>query len=367
MSPKKSDSVDRERLEEALLNAESYRKAYRDSTFLEGFDGRELRLLAEYWKTERALEKANIGSTVVVFGSARILPPDVAQERLKDAEKRAADAPTPRNLTALERAKQSEKLSVYYRLAREFGELVASKNDVYNEEIGPNGKIRPTRRREFVVCTGGGPGIMEAANRGAFDAGEATIGLNISLPFEQRPNPFISPEFCFQFHYFAIRKLHFLLRAKALVVFPGGFGTFDELFEALTLRQTGCMQPLPIVMFGQEFWEKTLQFEHLVETGVISLDDLKLFHYVETPEEAWDAIEEFYRNESLEETWGAVKDFETPDDAWDDIEAFYRLDPSPDDETSQDDATTLEDDASQDEEDETPRDEEVETSREDEN
>lgn len=301
MSPKKSDSVDRERLEEALLNAESYRKAYRDPAFVESFDGRELRLLAEYWKTERALENADIGSTVVVFGSARILPPDVAKERLQEAEKRAADAPTPGNLAALENAKQKEKLSVYYRLAREFGELAALKNDVYNEEIGPDGGVRPTRRREFVVCTGGGPGIMEAANRGAFDAGEATIGLNISLPFEQRPNPFISPEFCFQFHYFAIRKLHFLLRAKALVVFPGGFGTFDELFEALTLRQTGCMQRLPIVMFGREFWEKTFRLEHLVETGMISRDDLKLFRYVETPEEAWSVIEEFYRNETPQE------------------------------------------------------------------
>ncbi|MCF0234868.1 MAG: LOG family protein [Thermoguttaceae bacterium] len=294
MEFKKSDLIDRDKFTNALLNSESYRLAYQDSDFLESFDGRIARLLAEYGKTELAMDHGEIASTVIVFGSARILDPITAREKLEKAQADAETLRTPESLAALKRAQIADKLSVYYQKARDFGELVAAKNDVFNEERGPRGEVRVSRRKEFVVCTGGGPGIMEAANRGAFDAGEASIGLNIALPFEQRPNPYISPDYCFQFHYFAIRKMHFLLRAKALVVFPGGFGTFDELFEALTLRQTHRMQHLPIVIFGKEFWEKTINFDYLVEMGVINPEDLALFHYVETPEEAWEVIANQY-------------------------------------------------------------------------
>lgn len=299
MELKRSDAADRAQLQDRLLAAPAYRKAYRDPDFLSGCDGREVRLLAEYVKPERAFEKAAIGSTVVVFGSARIPSPKDAAQRLELAEKAALETPGPDADAALVKARTAAKLAPYYQTAREFAELAASKNDVFNREIGADGKICPTKQREFVVCTGGGPGIMEAANRGAFDADEPTIALNIALPFEQQPNPFVSPELSFNFHYFAIRKLHFLLRAKALVAFPGGFGTFDELFEALTLRQTERMQHLPIVLFGREFWENVVNFPKLAEYGVISPQDLDLFQYAETAEEGWAIIEKYYANEAI--------------------------------------------------------------------
>ncbi len=299
MESKRSDSVDRAQLGDSLLAAPAYRMAHLDPEFLSGDDGREIRLLAEYLKPERAFEQAAIGSTVVVFGSARILPPDEAARRLELAEKAAVETPSPEADAALTKARTAAKLARYYQTAREFAELAATKNDVFNREIGPDGEPCSTKTRRFVVCTGGGPGIMEAANRGAFDAGEPTIALNISLPFEQRPNPFVSPDLCFNFHYFSTRKLHFLLRAKALVAFPGGFGTFDELFEALTLRQTERMQHLPIVLFGREFWESVVNFPKLVEYGVVSPGDLDLFQYAETAEEGWAIIEKYYANEAV--------------------------------------------------------------------
>lgn len=299
MELKRSDAADRAQLQDRLLAAPAYRKAYRDPEFLSGFDGREVRLLAEYIKPERAFEKARVGSTVVVFGSARIPSPEDAARRLALAEKAVRETPGPDADAALAKARTAAKLAPYYQTAREFAELAATKNDVFNREIDADGKICPTQQREFVVCTGGGPGIMEAANRGAFDADEPTIALNIALPFEQQPNPFVSPELSFNFHYFAIRKLHFLLRAKALVAFPGGFGTFDELFEALTLRQTERMQHLPIVLFGREFWENVVNFPKLAEYGVISPQDLDLFQYAETAEEGWAIIEKFYANEAI--------------------------------------------------------------------
>lgn len=297
MEPKKSDLVDVEQNLARLKNAPSYRMSTRDPDFLEGDDGREARLLSEFLKAERALEHENIASTIIVFGSARIPDPKIAKERL-DAARQAADAAPGNKEKAekLERAKRTFELSEYYQIAREFGELVARENDKYNEVRGPRGEVRVKKDREYVVCTGGGPGVMEAANRGAYDAGEASIGLNISLPFEQEPNPFVAPHLCFNFHYFAMRKMHFLLRAKALVIFPGGFGTLDELFEALTLRQTGRMQDLPIVMFGQEFWENTINFQNLVDSGVISPHDLDLFVYVKTAREAWEHIDAYYKN-----------------------------------------------------------------------
>lgn len=297
MEPKKSDLVDVEQNLARLKNAPSYRMSTRDPDFLEGDDGREARLLSEFLKAERALEHENIASTIIVFGSARIPDPKIAKERL-DAARQAADAAPGNKEKAekLERAKRTFELSEYYQIAREFGELVARENDKYNEVRGPRGEVRVKKDREYVVCTGGGPGVMEAANRGAYDAGEASIGLNISLPFEQKPNPFVAPHLCFNFHYFAMRKMHFLLRAKALVIFPGGFGTLDELFEALTLRQTGRMQDLPIVMFGQKFWENTINFQNLVDSGVISPHDLDLFVYVKTAREAWEHIDAYYKN-----------------------------------------------------------------------
>lgn len=297
MPPKKSDVADVEQNLKRILESTSYRIAEDDAEFLKGKYGRESRILAEYTKTERALEDARVVSTVIVFGSARIKSPDVASRALKEAEQNLADAPNdPEKLAAVAKAKTAAEFSRYYQTAREFAELAAHKNDVFNEEVNARGEIRVSKDRRFVICTGGGPGIMEAANRGAYDAGESTIGLNIKLPFEQRPNPFVSPNLCFDFHYFSIRKLHFLLRAKALAAFPGGFGTFDELFEALTLRQTGKMQHLPIVLFGESFWKKAVNFQYLVDVGLICAKDLKLFHFAETAEEGWRAIEEYYAN-----------------------------------------------------------------------
>lgn len=295
MTVKKSDLADIERNKARIKNSQSYRVSSRDVDFLEGYDGREVRLLSEFLKTERTLRRQNVRSTIIVFGSARILPPDVAKARLDDAERElAANPDSPTKEEDVRNAKLKVELSQYYQLAREFGELSAKRNDRFNEERGPRGEIRVNRDREFVVCTGGGPGIMEAANRGSYDAGESSIGLNISLPFEQEPNPFVSPDLCFNFHYFAMRKMHFLLRAKALVAFPGGFGTFDELFEALTLRQTGRMQHLPVVLFCEKFWRDTINFQNLVDLGLISKGDLELFSFAKTAEEAWDYIDAYY-------------------------------------------------------------------------
>ena len=295
MTVKKSDLADIERNKARIKNSQSYRVSSRDVDFLEGYDGREVRLLSEFLKTERTLRRQNVRSTIIVFGSARILPPDVAKARLDDAERElAANPDSPTKEEEVRNAKLKVELSQYYQLAREFGELSAKRNDRFNEERGPRGEIRVNRDREFVVCTGGGPGIMEAANRGSYDAGESSIGLNISLPFEQEPNPFVSPDLCFNFHYFAMRKMHFLLRAKALVAFPGGFGTFDELFEALTLRQTGRMQHLPVVLFGEQFWRDTINFQNLVDLGLISKGDLELFSFAKTAEEAWNYIDAYY-------------------------------------------------------------------------
>ncbi len=297
-SKKRSDLADIRQNVARLKSSTSYRMSTQDVDFLEGYDGREVRLLSEFLKAERTLQREKIKSTIIVFGSARILPPDVAQAQLVEAQRDLATQPdSPSKASAVATAQQKVAQSRYYQVAREFGELVAHKNDEFNEEHGPRGEIRVKRERVFAICTGGGPGIMEAANRGAYDACEATIGLNISLPFEQEPNPYVSPSLCFNFHYFAMRKMHFLLRAKALVAFPGGFGTFDELFEALTLSQTRRMQNLPIVLFGKEFWTKAVNFPYLVESGFISSEDLNLFKYAETAEEAWDYIESYYKNQ----------------------------------------------------------------------
>lgn len=259
---------------DALMQTASYAPAFQDRDYLTSPAARPIRIQSELMKPDWYLQKYGIRSTIIVFGSARFIDRETALSQLQHADTPAA--------------KIAVKMSEYYEFAREFGYLVSKINRL-EEKLDSDGIL------DYVICTGGGPGIMEAANRGAYEAGALTVGLNIQLPYEQRPNPYISPQLCFNFHYFAIRKLHFLLRAKALVVCPGGFGTMDELFETLTLRQTERMQAIPILLYGKEFWEKAINFDYLVETGVIARKDLELFHYVETPQEAWEMIKAFHR------------------------------------------------------------------------
>jgi len=278
----------RDRQEKLLLDTPGYVLAYQDERFLNSSEARAYRIQLEVVKPETVFQTQHIESTVIVFGSARFLPGDVARNYLSDMEKQSSAAPNDKTLQArLLDAQSKLKFSKYYDMAREFSQIVSN----YHRNSAPTSGYK---RHDFVICTGGGPGIMEASNRGAYDVGAASIGLNIALPFEQKPNPYISSDFCFQFHYFGIRKLHFLLRAKALVAFPGGFGTFDELFEGLTLRQTHRMQQLPIILFGEEFWRTAINFDYLVDCGVISPEDIDLFSFVETPQEAWDTILKFH-------------------------------------------------------------------------
>ncbi|WCT74090.1 LOG family protein [Sphingomonas naphthae] len=250
----------------------AYLLAYRDPDFLLRDDLRPVRFQLELLKPELLLDEAGIGSTFVFYGSARIPAPDKV-----DAIIEAATTDTQRRIGERLKAKAH-----YYDEARKLAQIASE------QPSADDGK------RQFVVCSGGGPSIMEAANRGATDVGQESIGLNIVLPFEQAPNAFVTPRLSFQFHYFALRKMHFLLRARAVAVFPGGFGTFDEFFELLTLIQTGKMAVLPIVLFGREFWDKVVNFEALVEEGVCSPTDLDLITFVETAEEAWDVVEAYY-------------------------------------------------------------------------
>lgn len=272
-----------------LLDSPSYSLAFLDNEFMLSDSARAVRIQMEVMKPEWFLKQYGIRSTIIVFGSARFVDRETANKRMDAARKNLETDPGSAEFkAAAEKARRDVNMSEYYELAREFARLVS-------EEMNLKSEREPFGLNDYVICTGGGPGIMEAGNRGAKEAEMPSVGLNIKLPYEQRPNPYISPQLCFQFHYFAVRKLHFLLRAKALVVFPGGFGTFDEFFEALTLRQTERMQRIPIIVFGRDFWEKTVNFEHLVETGVIDREDLELFKYVDTPREAWDMIQAFYR------------------------------------------------------------------------
>jgi len=252
--------------------SEAYKLAFQDTDFLLREDLRPVRFQLELMKPELLLDEAKIGSIIVFYGSARIPEPAEA-DALIDA------ATTDRQRAVAERLKaKSHYYTVAYDLAR-----LASRCAV--DEDG---------WRHFVVCSGGGPAIMEAANRGAYDEGCESIGLNIVLPHEQLPNRYVTPELSFQFHYFALRKMHFLLRARAIAVFPGGFGTFDEMFELLTLIQTGKVRPLPILLFGREFWNKVVDFQALVDEGVISPGDLDLIHWCEDAQEAWDFVQRFY-------------------------------------------------------------------------
>ncbi len=256
----------------------SYKLAYEDQEFLLRDELRPVRLQLELLKPELVQREENVASTIVVFGGARILDPETAERRLTAAQAAAEGDPANSNLSlALKKAERAFANSTYYTEARKLASLVS-------------GCCQEPGRLTHVVTTGGGPGVMEAANRGAHDVGAKSIGLNIVLPHEQHPNPYASPELSFQFHYFAIRKMHFLMRAKALVAFPGGFGTLDELFEVLTLVQTKKMKPIPILLFGEEFWKRVMHFEVLVEEGTISPEDLLLFKIVETAEDAWREI-----------------------------------------------------------------------------
>ncbi|MFX0145925.1 MAG: LOG family protein [Candidatus Hodarchaeota archaeon] len=256
----------------------SYKLAFQDDEFLLRDECRPVRLQLELLKPELIQQGQNIESTIVIFGSSRILDPEVARKELEWTEAEARNDPDNSVLAQrLRKARRAVAASKYYTEARKLARLIS-------EECQCGDKLT------HVIITGGGPGIMEAANRGSHDAGAKSIGLNIVLPFEQAPNLYITPELSFQFHYFAIRKMHFLMRAKGLVVFPGGFGTLDEFFETLTLVQTRKIEPIPIVLFGREFWQRAIHFEVLVEEGTISPQDLDLFQYVETAEEAWEVI-----------------------------------------------------------------------------
>jgi uncharacterized protein (TIGR00730 family) len=249
----------------------SYRLAFRDTDFLLREELRPVRFQLELLKPDLLLKEYGIASTVVIYGSARIPEPKQAQEQFA-----AAKTDWEQKVAANQLA-----LSVYYEEARALARLASQVPNLDNE-------------RHFVVVSGGGPSIMEAANRGAHDVGAPSVALNIVLPHEQMPNPYVTPALSFQFHYFALRKMHFLMRARAVCVFPGGFGTFDELFETLTLVQTGKIEPMPIILFGKAFWERVVNFDALAENGVISPKDRALFSYVETASEAWALICHYY-------------------------------------------------------------------------
>jgi uncharacterized protein (TIGR00730 family) len=267
---------------QALLEAPSYRRADKDTDFLERDEVRGLRLQLDYLKPELLMQQAQVGHTIVVFGSTRIVEPATAGQRVSTLEKRLQEHPDDRQLQRkLALARRILDNSRYYSVAREFGRLVGESG------TGP-------QDCRLVIMTGGGPGMMEAASRGAFEAGAKTIGLNIDLPHEQFPNPYITPELCFRFRYFALRKMHFLHRARALVVFPGGFGTLDELFETLTLIQTRTIRPVPVVLIGRAFWERAVDFDFLRDEGVIDEEDREIFWFAETAGEAWDGIMDWY-------------------------------------------------------------------------
>jgi len=253
---------------------ESYKFAFDDEAFLARRETIGIRFELELLKPEILLSEHGIDHTITVFGSTRFVSHEKAMEMEKSAQ------------TPDEKAKADKALlhSRYYESAREFGAIVAQYNNIQTE--GSN---------KLYICTGGGPGIMEAANRGAFEAGDKTIGFNISLPREQHPNLYISPGLSFRFHYFALRKMHFMLRARAIVAFPGGFGSFDELFEVLTLMQTKKVTRFPVILMGKEFWNQMVHFQEMIEFGVIDEGDMKVIHFAETAEEAWAIIRNHYQ------------------------------------------------------------------------
>ena len=275
---------------DSILSSSTYRIAYEDQDLLNSNDMRGVRMLLEITKPDLHLETAGIESTIIVFGGARIVERSIAVETLKQAEQRLSEQPDSSRLKrALLHAQHLVELSRFYDAAREFA-CLASQHGQCNRE-------QPHDCSSHVIVTGGGPGIMEAANRGAFEAGCRSIGLNITLPFEQHPNPYITPDLCFKFNYFSLRKFHFVMRSIGAILFPGGFGTLDELFEVLTLRQVGTKGSMPIVLFGTEFWRRLVDFDYLAETGLIADEDLDLIHFSDSAEEAWDFIRNRTRTE----------------------------------------------------------------------
>jgi len=286
--PKKNN--DTELMVKRLKESPAYKIAYHDDDFIDTDNLRPVRLQLELLKPELILRKQKIVSTIVVFGGTRILEPRKAEARVRKIEAKLKRKPGDGALKKqLRIAKAIRAKSNFYDEAREFGRLVSEECQMRNEH-------------QFVIVTGGGPGIMEAANRGAYDVGAKSIGMNIAIPMEQEPNPYISPELCLQFHYFALRKMHFFLRAKALVAFPGGYGTMDELFEALTLVQTGVVKRLPIILFGEKYWRKLIDFEYLVKEGTIDEEDINLFVYADKAIDAWNYIKYFYESRSNSRT-----------------------------------------------------------------
>jgi uncharacterized protein (TIGR00730 family) len=268
----------------AIMQSPSYCLAEQDTELLARAELRPVRLQLELLKPEMAFQERGIGSTIVVFGSTQIVERAALAARLQAAQAAlAAAANDPACARELRRAERLLAKADYYDAARAFSHLVSTRSRAQG--------------RDYVVVTGGGPGIMEAANRGAYDASAQTIGLNITLPAEQLPNPYITPGLCFRFHYFALRKMHFLLRAKALVAFPGGFGTLDEVFDALTLRQTERMQPIPVIMYGREYWRRVIDFQFLADEGAIDDEHLELVSHADTPQEAWNVIADFHGHE----------------------------------------------------------------------
>lgn len=258
------------------LQPDAYRLAFADPEFLLRRETRGIRFQLEMLKPDLDQAEMGIDNTIVVFGSARFSPPEDAL-RLLEAARESGD------VDAMTLAKRHMRNAHFYDQARLFGRIVATHSEAL-----------PQKERLY-ICTGGGPGIMEAANRGAFEMGAPTVGLNIALPHEQSGNPYVTPALSFKFHYFALRKMHFMMRAKALVAFPGGFGTLDELFEVITLVQTKKANPVPIILFGVDYWKRLINLDVLVEEGAISPADLNLFQYTDDPQEAWEFIRTFYK------------------------------------------------------------------------
>ena len=267
---------------QAILDSPTYIPAIEDTDFLDGEDARGVRLQLDYLKPEQQLKRHGIKNTIVVFGSTRIVEPATAKRKVEALREQLLASPDDSELQ--QRLFIAERIlakSPYYEVAREFTNLVAQAGK------GPDDS-------RLVAMTGGGPGMMEAANRGASEAGGKTVGLNITLPHEQFPNPYVTPDLCFQFHYFSLRKMHFIMRARALVAFPGGYGTFDELFETLTLIQTRKIKPIPVVLVGETFWRKAFDVDFMVDEGVIDAEDRDLFWYAETADDIWQGILDWY-------------------------------------------------------------------------
>jgi uncharacterized protein (TIGR00730 family) len=261
-----------------LLASPTYRQADQDLDFLDSEDTRGVRLQIDYLKPELELRRRGVEHTIVVFGSTRIREPAAAERRVRELEEQLRAAPgDPEVMRLLAIAERLRDKSRYYDVARELGRLVGEcRSDTFDCRL--------------LLMTGGGPGVMEAANRGAHDVRAPSVGLNIALPHEQFPNPYMSPELCFRFHYFAMRKLHFLLRARALVAFPGGYGTLDEVFETLTLVQSRTIPPVPVVLVGAKYWRRAIDFDFLVDEGVIEREDRDLFWFAETASDIWQSI-----------------------------------------------------------------------------